>query len=128
VVRTDTRVVGADAENIAFRYLKQQGLIPVRRNFQCRLGELDLIMQDERCLVIVEVRFRGSNSFVAAGLTVDRRKQQKIIRTTAMFLAWNERFANSPIRFDVLGINADAHGEQTIEWIKDAFRPTDSKL
>jgi putative endonuclease len=128
VVRTDTRVVGADAENIAFRYLKRQGLIPVRRNFQCRLGELDLIMQDERCLVIVEVRFRGSNSFVAAGLTVDRRKQQKIIRTTAMFLAWNERFANSPIRFDVLGINADAHGDTSIEWIKDAFRPADSKL
>jgi putative endonuclease len=128
VVRTDTRVVGADAENIAFRYLKRQGLIPVRRNFQCRLGELDLIMQDERCLVIVEVRFRGSNSFVAAGLTVDRRKQQKIIRTTAIFLAWNERFANSPIRFDVLGINADAHGDTSIEWIKDAFRPADSKL
>ncbi len=128
MVRTDTRVVGADAENIAFRYLKRQGLIPVRRNFQCRLGELDLIMQDERCLVIVEVRFRGSNSFVAAGLTVDRRKQQKIIRTTAIFLAWNERFANSPIRFDVLGINADAHGEQTIEWIKDVFRPTNASL
>ena len=128
MVRTDTRVVGADAENIAFLYLKRQGLIPVRRNFQCRLGELDLIMQDERCLVIVEVRFRGSNSFVAAGLTVDSRKQQKIIRTTAMFLAWNERFANSPIRFDVLGINADARGDTTIEWIKDAFRPTDSKL
>jgi putative endonuclease len=128
VVRTDTRVVGADAENIAFLYLKRQGLIPVRRNFQCRLGELDLIMQDERCLVIVEVRFRGSNSFVAAGLTVDRRKQQKIIRTTAMFLAWNERFANSPIRFDVLGINADAHGDTSIEWIRDAFRPADSRL
>ena len=128
MVRTDTRAVGADAENIAYRYLKRQGLIPVRRNFQCRLGELDLIMQDGRCLVIVEVRFRGSNSFVAAGLTIDTRKQQKIIRTTAMFLAWNERFANHPIRFDVFGINADAHGDTTIDWIKDAFRPADSKL
>ncbi len=128
MVRTDTRAVGADAENIAYRYLKRQGLISVRRNFQCRLGELDLIMQDGRCLVIVEVRFRGSNSFVAAGLTIDSRKQQKIIRTTAMFLAWNERFANSSVRFDVLGINADAHGDTTIEWIKDAFRPTNSRL
>ncbi len=128
MVRTDTRVVGADAENIAYRYLKRQGLIPVRRNFQCRLGELDLIMQEGRCLVIVEVRFRGSNSFVAAGLTIDSRKQQKIIRTTAMFLAWNERFANSPIRFDVVGIDADAHGDTTIEWIRDAFRPTNARL
>jgi putative endonuclease len=85
-------------------------------------------MQDGRCLVIVEVRFRSSNSFVPAGLTVDSRKQKKIIRTTAMFLAWNKRFANSPVRFDVLGINADAHGDTTIEWIRDAFRPTDSKF
>jgi len=128
VVRTDTRVVGADAENVAYRYLKQHGLTPVRRNFQCRLGELDLIMRDGRCLVVVEVRFRGSRSFVTAGLTIDNRKQQKIIRTTAMFLAWNERFANNPIRFDVVGINTDADGDTTIEWIRDAFRPTDSRL
>ncbi len=128
MVRTDTRVVGADAENFAFRYLKRHGLIPVRRNFQCRLGELDLIMQDGQCLVVVEVRYRGSKSFVTAGLTIDYRKRQKIIRTTAMFLAWNDRFANHPIRFDVVGIDTDAHGDQTIEWIKDAFRPADSKL
>lgn len=128
MVRTDTRVVGADAENVAYRYLKQHGLTPVRRNFRCRLGELDLIMQDGRCLVVVEVRFRGSKSFVTAGLTIDNRKQQKIIRTAAMFLAWNERFANNPIRFDVVGINADAHGNQTIEWIRDAFRPTNTRL
>ncbi len=128
MVRKDARVVGADAEIFAYRYLKQQGLIPVRRNFRCRLGELDLIMKDGRCLVVVEVRFRGSKSLVTAGLTIDNRKQQKIIRTTAMFLAWNDRFANHPIRFDVLGIDIDARGAQSIEWIKDAFRPGDSKL
>ena len=128
MVRTDTRVVGADAENVAYRYLQQHGLTAVRRNFRCRLGELDLIMQDGRCLVVVEVRFRGSKSFVTAGLTIDNRKQQKIIRTAAMFLAWNERFADNPIRFDVVGINADAHGDTTIEWIRDAFRPTNARL
>ncbi len=128
MVRKDARVVGADAEIFAYRYLKQHGLIPVRRNFRCRLGELDLIMQDGRCLVVVEVRFRGSKSLVTAGLTIDNRKQQKIIRTTAMFLAWNDRFANHPIRFDVIGINADAHGDTTIEWMKDAFRPSNARL
>jgi len=128
VVRANTRVVGADAELLAFRYLKQQGLTPVRRNFQCRLGELDLIMQDNQCLVIIEVRFRGGKSIVSAELTIDHRKQQKIIRTTALFLAWNERFAEMPVRFDVVGIDADATGESTIKWIRDAFRPSDSSL
>lgn len=128
MVRTNTRIVGTDAENLAYRYLKQHGLIPVRRNFQCRLGELDLLMQDERCLVIIEVRYRGSGSIVPARLTVDTRKQCKIIRTTALFLAWNEQFANSLIRFDVVAINARANGNYDIEWIKDAFRPNDARL
>jgi len=128
VVRANTRVVGADAERLANRYLEQQGLTTVRRNFHCRLGELDLIMQDDQCLVIIEVRFRSSKSFVSAELTIDRRKQQKIIRTTALFLAWNERFAEMPVRFDVVGIDVDATGESTIRWIRDAFRPFDSSL
>lgn len=85
-------------------------------------------MQDDNCLVVIEVRFRTSKSFVSAGLTIDGRKQKKIIRTTALFLAWNERFANCPVRFDVLGVDVDADGETTINWIRDAFRPADSSL
>jgi putative endonuclease len=65
---------------------------------------------------------------VPAELTVDRRKQSKIVRTAAMFLAWNERFACMPLRFDVVAVDANAHGETTLKWIRDAFRPADSKL
>jgi Holliday junction resolvase-like predicted endonuclease len=32
------------------------------------------------------------------------------------------------MRFDVVAIDADEHGEVTINWIKDAFRPGDSSL
>jgi len=128
VVRTNKRVVGDAAEDLAYRYLKQRGLIPVRRNFACRLGELDLIMLDQQCLVIVEVRFRSSTSFVNAQLTIDYRKQRKIVRTTSMFLAWNKRFCEMPIRFDVVGVDTDESGETTINWISDAFRPAGNKL
>lgn len=128
MVRRDKRAVGSDAENLAQRYLLRKGLTPVQRNFRCRLGELDLIMCDKQCLVVIEVRFRSNTSFVSAGLTIDSRKQGKILRTTALFLAWNERFANYPVRFDVVGVDADAQGETTINWIRDAFRPADSSL
>jgi putative endonuclease len=128
VVRTANRALGDDAENLAFQFLKQHGLTPVRRNFSCRLGELDLIMRDKSCLIIVEVRFRNHRSFVPAELTVDHRKQAKIMRTAAMFLAWNDCFASMPLRFDVVAVDADAHNETTIKWIRDAFRPTDARL
>lgn len=128
MVRTANRALGDEAEELAFRYLRQHGLTPVRRNFSCRLGELDLIMRDQECLIIIEVRCRNHRSFVPAELTVDRRKQAKIIRTAAMFLSWNERFASLPLRFDVVAVDTDAGGETTIKWIRDAFRPTDARL
>lgn len=117
------RATGDAVEECALRYLERQGLVTVQRNFSCRLGELDLIMRDGDCLAIVEVRFRSSRSPVPATLTVDHRKQQKILRTAAMFLAWNARFAALPLRFDVLGVDRDASGATTVNWIQDAFRP-----
>lgn len=78
--------------------------------------------------MVVEVRYRNCHSFVAAEQTIDYRKQAKLIRTAAMFLAWNERFASLPLRFDVVGVDADANGDISINWIRDAFRPGDSRL
>jgi putative endonuclease len=128
LVRTNHRVVGDNAEDVALGYLRQRGLIPVQRNFSCRFGELDLIMREADCLVIVEVRFRNNRSLVRAEQTIDQRKQAKIIRTAALFLAWNERFAALPVRFDVVGIDTDTSGKQTIRWLRDAFRPGDNRL
>jgi len=85
-------------------------------------------MQDKDCLVFVEVRYRASNRFSRASLTVDIHKQRKLIRTAALFLAKRSQFANSVCRFDVVAIDADDQGEKTIEWIRDAFRPADSRL
>ena len=128
MVRRNTRTVGSDAERTAARYLACRGLTQVAQNFRCRLGEIDLIMLDQNCLVFVEVRFRASNRFSRASLTVDIHKQRKLIRTAALFLARRERYANQICRFDVVAIDADNYGEKSVEWIKDAFRPADSGL
>jgi putative endonuclease len=128
LVRRDTRTIGFGAERLAFQFLERRGLILVSRNFQCRLGEIDLILRHDDCLVFVEVRYRGKNKISPSKLTVDLRKQRKLIRTAALFLSKRPQYANSVMRFDVVAIDVDAAGEKTIEWIKDAFRPSDSRL
>ena len=128
MVRRDTRAVGAAAELLADRFLKREGLQSVIRNFRCRLGEIDLVMRDKDCLVFVEVRYRGGRRFARAGLTVDARKQQKLIRTAALFLAKYPESSSLLVRFDVVAIDADQYGSETIEWVRDAFRPGDSAL
>lgn len=87
-----------------------------------------MIMTDDKCLVFVEVRYRGENKISPSRLTVDKRKQRKIIRTAALFLTRRPQYATSIMRFDVVAIDANSAGEKTIEWIKDAFRPSDSRL
>ena len=128
MARADTRTLGFSAEQLAQEFLLRQGVRIVHRNFRCRLGEIDLIAQDDRCLLFVEVRYRGSGSYSRAGLTVDYHKQRKLIRTAALYVAKRPHFDNSVVRFDVIAIDADAHGDYEINWIKDAFRPADSRL
>jgi putative endonuclease len=93
----------------------------VAQNYRCRLGEIDLVMLHRDCLVFVEVRFRAANRFASARLSVDSRKQLKLIRTAAIFLSQNPQYARHAVRFDVVAID-----DGSVEWICDAFRPADN--
>lgn len=124
--RGPTGVLGDRAEEQAFRFLIDKGLRPVARNFRSRGGEIDLIMLDERCLVFIEVRYRRSTSFTKPELTVDYRKQRKIVRTAALFGARNRAYSNYVMRFDVIAVEGE--NPPDIQWIPDAFRPNDSTL
>ena len=121
MVRANTRAIGDQAEQLAFRFLKDQGLRPVMRNYRCRYGEVDLIMLDGDCLVFVEVRYRFGRSFTRAVLTVDNHKQRKLVCAAEMFLSIRRAYSGHLARFDVVGVDRDADGHTTIEWLRDAF-------
>ena len=117
-----SRDKGAHYENLALKHLKAQGLKLVAKNFHCRLGEIDLILQDENCLVFAEVRYRSSSKFASAAHSVDARKQAKIARSAAMFLGRNPRFSDYRVRFDVIAFDSTDSAQGTLQWIRDAFR------
>jgi putative endonuclease len=123
MVRRNTRIVGNAAEQLAYQYLQNRGLRPVERNYRCRLGEIDLIMLDDECLVFVEVRYRSSGGFSSAAATVDRQKQSRLVRTAEMFLAMRPGLTSRTTRFDVVGVDGRANGRHSVEWIRDAFCP-----
>lgn len=113
-----SRLIGNKHEKAAERFLVQQGLCLVARNMHCRFGEIDLIMLDGETLVFIEVRFRQQNDFGSAIESVNRNKQQKILRTAGYFLTQNPQFQHSTCRFDIVGISQN--GSQ-IDWLKSAF-------
>ncbi len=111
--------IGDAAEVRARRYLEQQGLQYVTHHYQCRLGEIDLIMTDQDNMVFVEVRYRQKTHFSHPVETIDRRKQKKIIKTAQFYLQWRRLYEKIPCRFDVVCLTGDQ--ANSIEWIQHAF-------
>ena len=116
----DRRALGQRAEARAERWLQQQGLVAVGRNFRCRQGEIDLIMRSQDTLVFVEVRLRSSDSHGGALASVTPRKQQRLIQAARYYLARHPACQQLPCRFDVLGL-APAGDDYRFDWVPNAF-------
>ena len=117
------RMNGARWERAAESYLQARGLKTLERNFHCRLGEIDLIMNDGPFLVFVEVKYRGRTRRGGGVESIDARKRWRIENTAAFFLARNPGQATRPCRFDVVAISGNDSGDD-IDWIRDAFQAT----
>ena len=74
------RQIGQAYEQMAEQYLCRHHLIPITRNFSCRSGEIDLIMQQGKCLVFIEVKYRTQSHYGSAVEAVNWQKQQKLKR------------------------------------------------
>ncbi len=122
--RTPAQCAGDAAEQAALHFLEQQGLTLVQRNFRCKLGEIDLIMQEGSTLVFVEVRFRQHSQFGDGAASVTWRKQQRLIRAAQYYLQ-RSRQTERPCRFDVLsatGTQSTTHQSSIqFDWIKNAI-------
>ena len=111
---------GEQAEQIACDYLQQQSLSFISKNYHCRRGEIDLIMQEGDSLVFIEVRYRKSAQFGSALESITVQKQKKIIITAQYYLSQHTHSVSS-YRFDVVAITSDKK-HANIEWVKDAFQ------
>lgn len=108
---------GAQAEQLAAQFLQRHGLKLLQRNYLCRYGEIDLILQDGAILVFAEVRLRSRSDFGGAAASINSAKQAKLIRTAQHYLATLPRIP--PCRFDAVLLRAT--DGNNIEWLKNAF-------
>jgi putative endonuclease len=117
------RAFGQAAEAAAEQYLRRKGYQILQRNKRLMTGELDLIAELEGMLVFVEVKARTTDAYGGAPYAVDRRKQQRLIRLAAQYLA-AQRLRSKVCRFDVVLYDGgrEARGEaEAIEHIENAF-------
>lgn len=107
---------GAEAEQLAAVFLQRHGLRIIGRNYRCRGGEVDLICEDGKTLVFVEVRLRTNARFGSAADSITGAKQQRVMLAARHYLAGK---AERPCRFDA--VLFDQLDSERIEWIKNAF-------
>lgn len=110
---------GQQAELLACQFLQRHKLKLITKNYHCRRGEIDLIMQDKTILVFIEVRYRKNDRFGSALESVNHKKQSKIIITAEHYLLHNTQLF-SGYRFDVIAISPTQQAHE-INWVKDAF-------
>ena len=114
---------GRNGEARVAAFLRKSGYKIVKRNYQCRYGEIDIIAETDECIVFVEVKTRKKNSLISPMEAVDGFKKQRIIYTAQDYMMKTD--CSLQPRFDV----AEVFTEQTIDkkikyslnYIKNAF-------
>lgn len=113
---------GKRAEQFASEYLIQTlGYRIWRRNWRCRLGELDIVCWDADCLVIVEVRSRSSERFGSFTTAVTPEKARQVLRLVPVLLLDAELKHVDFVRFDVITMAFSGSTVQDFHHERDAF-------
>jgi putative endonuclease len=109
------RALGIAGEDAAAAWYEANGYEVVARNWQCREGELDLIVRRNRTIVFCEVKCRASDVFGSPAEAVNHLKRQRI---RVLAAKWLEDFPVRvrEIRFDVVSVIGS-----DIEVIEGAF-------
>ncbi len=117
----DKKLLGRFGEEQAAKYLKNKKYKIVGMNYSCRFGEIDVIAEDKKFLVFVEVKLRKNAAFAQAREFVNAAKQQRVMTAAQLWLSLNP--TEKQPRFDVIEVyapNGEA-GEIIINHIENAF-------
>jgi putative endonuclease len=123
---TGRSVLGEEGERVAARFLEARGYRILERNYRTRRGEIDLIAEDGRILVFVEVKVRRDDRFGGPAAAITRGKQARIARLAQQYLAWR-RVGGRPCRFDVVLIWGADPKTRRIEVLPGAFEMPEAR-
>lgn len=111
--------IGKIGEDIATRYLEQIGYEIIQRNFECKIGEIDIIAKDKEEIVFVEVKTRASTLYGQPKDAVDVTKKKHIYRT-AEFYIYIRHLEKYSVRIDVIEVYKK-EGKFKVHHIKNAI-------
>lgn len=114
--------LGRAAEEAVAAWLHARGIRVLATNIRVNYLEVDLLAQEGRTLMVVEVRTRSASSWTSAFGSVDHWKRVRLRRAGERL--WQRKFKYrrdlDHLRFDVASVTWK-DGTAQIEYIKAAF-------
>ncbi len=118
----EARRLGQWGEDLVAEDLRRKGWTVTARNFRCRMGEIDIVAENEIYLAFVEVKLRKNARFGAACEAVTPAKQRRLLAAAQYYLMRHPTRLQP--RFDVAEVYAP-QGAKTaapdIRYIENAF-------
>ena len=79
-------LLGTKGEEMTARFLHKNGYTVLKRNYQCRYGEIDIIAEKGEVIAFIEVKTRSDDTLLPIEYAVDQNKQKKIMLTAQDYL------------------------------------------
>lgn len=93
--------LGKEGERLAEKYLIKSGYKIIKKNFNTKFGEIDIIAKDSDTICFIEVKFRNNSSIENSGIySVNDSKVKKMIKTAKYYIKVNRII--DPCRFDLV--------------------------
>ena len=100
-----TQEQGKRGEDLASQYLRGKGFRIVARNVRTPHGEIDLVCEDGKTTVFVEVKYRTSTAFGAPEEVVLGKKLNRMQGAAEWYVT--QHALAGAYRIDVIGITGD---------------------
>ena len=115
------RSIGNIGEDIAVKWLvKNKNYNILDRNYSTGYGEIDIIAEDGKALVFIEVKFRNGTDFGYPYEAVNKNKQCRICKAALQYVQKKYNTADINIRFDVVEL-IKKDGVYNIRYTENAF-------
>jgi len=117
--KDDRKRTGSRGESAAESMLRAKGYRIVARNYRAAGGEMDLIVQDRKTLVFVEVKTGRSEEFGPPEIWVTPAKRKQLAKVARAYLS-AQPIEDVDIRFDVVAIELGGKNP-VIRHVENAF-------
>ncbi|MFO7851388.1 MAG: YraN family protein [Bacteroidota bacterium] len=113
--------LGKNGEQLALKYLEDNGYRIIEKNWLTGKKEIDIIAEDDEFIIFIEVKTRMADFQLHPRNAVSVPKQRNIIYAAQTYIQRKE--IEKEARFDIISIVIDGPKHE-LEHIKDAFYPT----